>query len=401
MSIWYDKPRNRWRYDFKSGGQRFAGMAIDPVTGKPAVTKTEAKLIINALRVHAAREGKHTAMPRSGAFTLAMAMGEVLQRVGGKGDELQYKKYVREFLDFYGPATPIVSITKARIQDYIDWALKQKINIYIGGPRKQKSDNRKLRAGSRMRSANTVKRHLNALRKAFEIAHSLTAPGAQQPYLPRIPEFPSIPTVKRMARPPDEMLLARMMEEAPQHLRDAIAICVLMGFRKAELFGLQSSHVDLDKCGVWLDGEKTKGRRDEFVPANEAAMQILRRLVKEADAQRQKHLILYYPPKRKSDGYQPPPHPIKDARSAWRRLCKKFNVKGQHRFHDLRAAYITALAHHAPARVVQELARHKSMTTTQGYIRIADSAQRLAVEAIGKDRPMLRLISAGARNSNL
>lgn len=394
MSLWYDKTRHRWRYDFVMRGQRFAGVAMDPVTGKPALTRTEAKIVVNALRVHAAEEVKGIALPRGDAFTLAMAMAEVGERMAGKAEEKKYRKYIREFLHFYGPATPIASIGTASIQEYVDWALKQRVDVYVGGPRKQKSGNLKTKQGVRTRSPSTVKRHLNALRKAFDVANSLCAPMTQQPYLARIPEFPQIRTIRRMARPLDDRLLARMIAEAPQHLRDVMTLSALMGFRKAEVFEkLEVSDVDFERCGVWLRGEETKGRRDEFVPANKASMKILRRLAAEAEAHDQQRLILYYPPVRKRDGYQPPPRPIKDARSAWRRLRRMFHIERQHRFHDLRATYITALAHQAPGRVVQELARHKSMTTTQSYIRIADEAQREAVEAIGVNRPMLRLVS--------
>lgn len=49
------------------------------------------------------------------------------------------------------------------------------------------------------------------------------------------------------------------------------------------------------------------------------------------------------------------------------------------RFHDSRAAYVTAVARSAPAPVVQELARHRDFETTLRYIRFADSAKRDAV----------------------
>ncbi len=183
------------------------------------------------------------------------------------------------------------------------------------------------------------------------------------------------------------------MAAAPQHLRDAIALSILMGFRKSEIFcALSIDNVNFERRGVWLDGERTKGKRDEFVPANEAAMDILTRLVAQAREHGERRLILYWPPKSK-DGTQPPPRPIKDARTAWRTLRGKLGIEGRHRFHDLKAAYVTALALHAPARVVQELARHKSMATTQNYIRVADTAQREAVEAIGRKRAIFDVVS--------
>lgn len=393
MSMWYDSARKRWRYDFQINKVRYAGIVIDPVLKTPVQQKTEAKMIVQGLRVAAAKRTPEE-KPTPGAYTLGMAMNAVAADVEGKSEESKYNKYIREFLEFYGPTTPIAEITKMRIQDYINWALKQKIGVYVGGPRQQDSEERKVKKGERSRAANTVKRYLNALHKAFDIANATIDPVTQIPFLPRIPEFPSVATIKRIPRPPEDSLLIKMLAAAPSHLRDAILLSILIGFRKSELFeNLEIDQVDFERHGIWMDGEHTKGQRDEFMPANEAAMEILTRLVKQSRKEGQTRLILYYPPKPKK-GVAPPPRPIKDSRTAWRTLRKKFGIEKRHRFHDLRAAYITALAYQASPRVVQELARHKSMATTQMYIKIADPAQRSAVEAIGVNRGIIGGFSA-------
>lgn len=391
MSLWFDKARKRWRYDFYVNKIRFAGFVIDPVTHKPIVKKSEAKLFVDGLKL-TAKKAKSGERPRPGVFTLGMAMDTVAAKMEGKDEYRKYTKYIREFLSFYGVSTPISDINTARIQDYIDWALKQPNTIYVGGPTKQDSEDRKVRIGTKLRAPTTVKRHLNALHKAFGVANALIDPVTNAPFLQKIPDFPTVKTVKRLARPPEDALLGKMMVEAPPHLRDAIALSILMGYRKSEVFTqLTIDKVDLERRGVWLDGETTKGKRDEFVPANAEAMKILKRLIKQAKEVGQTRLILYWPAKLKN-GKQPPPRPIKDAKTAWNTVRRKLGIKGRHRFHDLKAAYVTALAMNAAPRVVQELARHKSMATTQNYIRVADFAQRDAVEAIGKKRPILRLV---------
>jgi site-specific recombinase XerD len=59
-------------------------------------------------------------------------------------------------------------------------------------------------------------------------------------------------------------------------------------------------------------------------------------------------------------------------RHAFRRACVRAKVTKAWRFHDLRHAFVTRLFRSgAPANVVQQLAGHLELTTTQRYAHTA------------------------------
>ncbi|MBL0929476.1 MAG: hypothetical protein IBJ15_05065 [Alphaproteobacteria bacterium] len=73
--------------------------------------------------------------------------------------------------------------------------------------------------------------------------------------------------------------------------------------------------------------------------------------------------------------------PIKDARGAWHAALDRVGAR-RYRFHDVRASYITEVAHVASAAVTQDLARHKDPATTRHYTKVADEAKRAAVDGM-------------------
>lgn len=50
MTVYFDKQRDRWRYDFEHNGIRQSGTCIDPKTGKRVVSKNTALLAEQAIR---------------------------------------------------------------------------------------------------------------------------------------------------------------------------------------------------------------------------------------------------------------------------------------------------------------------------------------------------------------
>ncbi|WP_449234565.1 tyrosine-type recombinase/integrase [Azospirillum doebereinerae] len=162
--------------------------------------------------------------------------------------------------------------------------------------------------------------------------------------------------------------------DVPAHLADAALLVRLMGFRKAEVFGLRVQQVDFSVRGVWLEAEQTKGGRAECVPASDEAIELLRRLVDQAREWKTDHLFTY------QHGKKGERRPVKDPRRAWRTVLKKLGIK--HRWHDTKASFVTAVAQVASAATTKALARHKDHRTTERYIEVADPVRRQAVEAI-------------------
>ncbi len=42
MTVYIDKKRQKWRYDFRMSGQRYSGYSTDPKTGEFAINKKAA-----------------------------------------------------------------------------------------------------------------------------------------------------------------------------------------------------------------------------------------------------------------------------------------------------------------------------------------------------------------------
>ena len=201
-------------------------------------------------------------------------------------------------------------------------------------------------------------------------------PVTGQPLLILPPKIPKLKEPDALPRPISPVDLAKILAKAPEHLADAIKLCVLMGFRKHEVISLTQDHVDLGKRGVWLKGEETKGKRGEFIPANQQALDVLSKLVDQAKERKLQNLISY------KHGKNGKWRAVKNFDSSWYRVLKACGLEGRHRFHNTKATFVTAVAMKAPAPVAQQLARHRDFETTRRYIRVSDELTRKAVESI-------------------
>ena len=189
--------------------------------------------------------------------------------------------------------------------------------------------------------------------------------------MPRL-EMPRVP--KRMPRSLGQEEILRVMAELAPHVADALQLSLHFGLRKKEALTLEVGNVDFGMNGIWLRGERTNNGADEFIPGNGPAMALLRRLVDAAREAKQVRLVLF----RGTRGDEHP-RPISDITQGWSAARQRAGLSKTARFHDARAAYVTALAQSAPAPVVQALARHRDFETTLRYIRLTDEAKRDAV----------------------
>jgi integrase len=101
---------------------------------------------------------------------------------------------------------------------------------------------------------------------------------------------------KRLPRPLTEGEINTVHGELAPHVADALELCLQFGLRKREALTLEVADVDLEQGGIRLRGERTKGRRDEFLPASPAGLELLRRLVAQAEREGRTHLVLYRGP---------------------------------------------------------------------------------------------------------
>lgn len=386
MTVFFDKKRDRWRYDFELGGARYARECLDP-TGTP-VTSRRAAATIEADAKRQARLAPNA--PRSADLTLAQVFNdltEIWQKQPGWPDR---KRMVRELLQFFGPATAMRDIDGATVQDYIAFALRQPLRVWVGGPnRKEEKTERSWSAHptGKTRSPATVNRYLPLLRAAFNRAYQTRDPVTRERAVDDVPPIPKLGELKRKARPvPDDVLLD-LMSTLPVHVVEALKVTLFFGFRRNEAFSLTIGQVDVDAGGIRLEAKNVKNRTDAFLPGSRHAMQFVAQLVDQARSRGTHHLItwrgLVTEEKKLATAKW---RPIKSPKSAWTRAMDEIEKKNgrRWRWHDIRAAYITQVAVTSGAIAAQKLARHSDFKTTAGYVEVADDVMRAAAEKASK-----------------
>ena len=387
MSVFYRHARKEWVYEFQYNGKRYYGYCKDPDTGEFASKKSEAKAIEAKIKGRIITRGKEC-YTSSHDYTVAQAFAVYLSQASTGGHSNNQKIYVRELVKYFVPSTPVRMINDLKILEYIAWARKQKIKIWAGSQIKQqgpfpagKTAADFWRESDKTRSDSTINRYLDALRKTLRITHKARNPDTGKPMLEHLPDVPTLKEPELLPRPISADNLEKLMAVAPQHLAEGIELSVLMGFRKAEVFGLTKDQVDFENRGIWLDAVNTKGYRDEFIPAGERAMELLTYMVERANKVGQNHLILYKTGGKKSEEKW---RAIKNPQGAWQTALEKIGLTGKHVFHNTKASFVTAVANAMPDHVTQKMARHKDYKTTQRYILMLDTARREAIDAVEK-----------------
>ncbi len=136
----------------------------------------------------------------------------------------------------------------------------------------------------------------------------------------KVPFFRMRPEAKQRIRwlTPEE--IKRLLSCLPNDLADIANFSLATGLRRANVFLLEWSQVDLDNCNAWIYADQAKANKNIAVPLNATAMALLR-----------KHQDRH--PKRvfTSKG-----RPIKSYNArAWKRALKQANIHN-FRWHDLR-----------------------------------------------------------------
>lgn len=385
MTVHFDKARQHWRYDFQRKGVRYQEYCLNE-DGSPCTTKGQASRAEERAKT-AAQKGK-VARPAPGVATLAMvfaAYAPTLPPVGDRfGDDR--RSQILELGQQLGIDTPVLEVGAKLTGEngYIAWARQQKVRVYAGGPKgkgKHKPARALLKEIDRLRSDSTINRYLDALRVAIGDFARQRDPATGQPRLPWVPEIPHLKEIQRIPHPVPDADIAAILAVAAPWVVDAATLIRQMGFRKTELVTVPLAQVDLERRGIWLKGEATKGKRDEFVPANAPAMTVLRRRHAQATLLGIDTLFWWVPRSAKNAKRPHPPRPIKDFKKAWKAAKRRAGLQDSgYRIHDLKASFVTAIAPHGPAKTTQKLARHKSFATTERYLAVFDPASRDAVD---------------------
>lgn len=360
MSIWFDKPRQKWRYKFIVQKTTYQDYCLKE-DGTPARNRREAKAIEEAKKVDVRRALKAGAAPAPSVYTVAEA---AVARLEQAQEDLKRIDWVRRALDriveFFGANAPLSSIDDLGVRRFRTKLACEVIVQWTGGPQKFDAENGgaaffKRRKSSKVRSKRTVNRYLDQLSAMLKLAHDTRVNGRR--LLADLPKIPRFDEPKDVPNPVPEDHLGTIMDHAAEHLVSFLAIVRLTGFREQEVLNLEVDDILWSERRVRLYPDRTKSGDGYWQPVSELAIEILRGLADEAAAAGQTHLILYRDPVK---GLRP----VSSVRKAWLAALRRAGLTGRYKAHGVRGSYITALAHIAPGAMVQQLARHKTWATT-------------------------------------
>lgn len=393
MTVYFDKRRQRWCFDFVMKGERHFGYCID-AEGKPVSSRRAAEQSQGVAKRKASIEPK---LMDTRSMTLGQVVADLLPLWQRQAHWPNTKRYLRELLAFFGPMMPIAEIDDGRIRDYITRSRVEGVLSWRGGPSRDPKDPQHARfwiKTSKPRGPATINLYLGPLRQALERATKMRDPVSGQPVLERAPIVPELAVPRRKARPVPDSVLSDLITKMPAHVVDAIMLTLFFGFRKGEVFGLKRHNIDFEASGVRLFAESVKDAEDTFLPGSPMAMGYLRCLDMEAEERHVDNLITWRRP-RKDAALQAsePWRAITDPHAAWSRAQKIMEETFGRRFrwHDLRAAFITQVAMTSGQLAAQALARHSDYNTTRAYVEVADELRRAAADR-ASDRPALRAI---------
>jgi integrase len=223
----------------------------------------------------------------------------------------------------------------------------------------------------------TVNKELRHLRAILNKAH-------EWEYLPKMPKFVMIREPKKLPRyvTPDHFAaiynacnVAKFPEDLPFPAGDwwqtLLAFTYMTGWRISEPLSLRREDLDLEKGVAITRAADNKGKRDDLVPLHPVVVEHLRRIA----------------------SFEPVVFPWYYHRATlWAEferiqteagICLDCHEKHEHTarchvygFHDLRRAFATVNAETLTPDALQALMRHRSYSTTQRYINMAQQLNR-------------------------
>lgn len=175
-------------------------------------------------------------------------------------------------------------------------------------------------------------------------------------WLDKAPALRMYPEPKRRVRWLTPEQLTRLLQELPEHQREAVIFAVATGLRQANVVGLEWSQVNLEGKTLWIHADQAKGGRDIHVSLNETAVAVLKR-------QLGKHPVRVFT-------YQGEPY-RRAYTKAWQKALQRAGIEN-FRWHDLRHTWASWLAQKGvPLNDIQEMGGWETPAMVRRYAHLS------------------------------
>jgi integrase len=205
----------------------------------------------------------------------------------------------------------------------------------------------------------TVNRELRCLSTLFNKAKKWKRHIGENPVAAEI-FFHEDPKKGYVLKPHEE---AKLLEAAASPLREFILFGLHTGLRRGQILSLTWNQVDLANARVFLPASGNKDKKDHTLPLSQTAVRVLRSLPREGQ-------YCFIGVGNKWQVY-----------SAFKRTLRAAGLPQGIRIHDLRHTFLTRLGERERSTfVVQMLAQHSNVKTTERYVHPSEQAMIQALE---------------------
>jgi integrase len=298
------------------------------------------------------------------AFTLSKSVAEAFDRSHGierRKRKIGFTAFSEIYLHDYAMVTNKSWKTdagrlKILIKFFKDTELRQVTPLEVERFRKSR-----LKAGN---TRSTCNRYLALIKRMFNVA--IEEGYTEENPVQKVKLYSEKDTLKdRILTEGEER---RLLETCSDTLRPVLIIALNTGMRRAEIFNLQWSQVDVRPRRIRV--EKAKSGKVRFIPVNEVLFYELNRMRK---VNGQGPFVLVNPETGK---------PYVDMKKGFKAACSRAKIEGL-RFHDLRHTFASRLVEKGvDVETVRDLLGHHCITITQRYTHSNDERKRRAVELL-------------------
>src|SRR5690348_11631593 len=136
MTVYFDKARGKWRFDFWRNRVRYTDYCRDQ-TGTFVTSRRAAE---EAEKVEQRKVTIAPKLPRAQGMTLARALADLTPMWELQAHWENKKRYIKELLAFFGPEKRMAEFDAGEVRRYVSFCVTRPVLSWQGGPTRDPED---------------------------------------------------------------------------------------------------------------------------------------------------------------------------------------------------------------------------------------------------------------------